>query len=78
MMLMWSYAIRDGIQFTLMKTRFFHLFFSKCLNASVATQLGIPIRAAQRWVKRYYKDSESIFEKKKKSGQHRILGEEHR
>jgi transposase len=61
------------------KTRFFHLFFSKCLSASVAArQLGIHIRAAQRWVKRYYEDPESIFEKKKKSGRRRILGEEHK
>ncbi|KAL9547281.1 hypothetical protein PS6_007210, partial [Mucor atramentarius] len=61
------------------KTRFFHLFFSKCLNASAAPrQLNIHIRAAQRWVKRYYEDPESIFEKKKKSGRGRILGEEHK
>ncbi|KAI8638904.1 hypothetical protein BD408DRAFT_435633 [Parasitella parasitica] len=60
------------------KTRFFHLFFSKCLNAStVARQLGIHVRAAQRWVKRYYEDPESIFAKKK-SGRRRILGEEHK
>ncbi|KAG1349283.1 hypothetical protein G6F62_003630 [Rhizopus arrhizus] len=61
------------------KTRFFHLFFSKCLNASAAArQLDIHIRAAQRWVKRYYQDPESIFKKKKKSGRPRILGEEHK
>lgn len=61
------------------KTRFFHLFFSKNLSASAAArQLGIHIRAAQRWVKRYYEDPESIFEKKKKSGRHRILREEHK
>ncbi|CEI91916.1 hypothetical protein RMCBS344292_06193 [Rhizopus microsporus] len=61
------------------KTRFFHLFFSKCLNASAAArQLGIHIRAAQRWVKRYYGDPESIFEKKKKSGRRRILGNDHK
>ncbi|KAH8555739.1 hypothetical protein BGW37DRAFT_478363 [Umbelopsis sp. PMI_123] len=61
------------------KTRFFHLFFSKCLNASAAArQLGIHVRAAQRWVKRYYEDPESIFEKKKKSGRRRILREEHK
>jgi hypothetical protein len=48
------------------KTRFFHLFFSKCLSAAAAArQLGIHVRAAQRWVKRYYEDPESIFEKKK-------------
>lgn len=36
------------------KTRFFHLFFSKYLRVSAAAkQLGIHIRAAQRWVKRY-------------------------
>ncbi|CEG82452.1 hypothetical protein RMATCC62417_16521 [Rhizopus microsporus] len=59
------------------KTRFFHLFFSKCLSASAAArQLGIHIRAAQRWVKRYYEDPESIFEKK--TGRRRILGEEHK
>ncbi|RCH89437.1 hypothetical protein CU097_009794 [Rhizopus azygosporus] len=51
----------------------------KCLNASAAArQLGIYVRAAQRWVKRYYEDPESIFEKKKKSGRRRILEEEHR
>ncbi|CAO0790837.1 unnamed protein product [Mucor circinelloides] len=60
------------------KTRFFRLFFSKCLSASAAArQLGIHVRAAQRWAKRYHEDPESIFEKKKKSGRHRILGEEH-
>ncbi|KAI8641991.1 hypothetical protein BD408DRAFT_443826 [Parasitella parasitica] len=33
------------------KTRFFHLFFSKCSSASAALrQLGIYIRAAQRYV----------------------------
>ncbi|KAI8643599.1 hypothetical protein BD408DRAFT_475296 [Parasitella parasitica] len=60
------------------KTRFFHLFFSKCLNATAAAaaavrQLGIHIRAAQRWVKRYYENSESMFEKKNKSGRHFLL-----
>ncbi|KAG0942018.1 hypothetical protein G6F32_008199 [Rhizopus arrhizus] len=50
-----------------------------CLSASAAAkQLGIHIRAAQRWVKRYYENPESIFEKKKKSGRRRILGEEHK
>lgn len=49
------------------------------LNASAAArQLGIHIRVAQRWVKRYYEDPESIFEKKKKPGRRRILGEEHK
>ncbi|CEI93947.1 hypothetical protein RMCBS344292_08171 [Rhizopus microsporus] len=61
------------------RTRIFHLFFSKRLNASAAArQLGIHIRAAQRWVKHYYEDSESIFKKKKKSGCKHILGEEHK
>ena len=61
------------------KTRFFHVFFSKCLNASAAArQLDIHVRAAQRWVKRYYEDPESIFEKKEKSGRRRTLGEEHK
>ncbi|CEG79001.1 hypothetical protein RMATCC62417_13524 [Rhizopus microsporus] len=61
------------------KTRFFHLFFSKSLSTlAAAIQLGVHIRAAQRWVKRYYEDPESIFEKKKKSEQHPILGEEHK
>ncbi|KAG1489949.1 hypothetical protein G6F49_013359 [Rhizopus delemar] len=60
------------------KTRFFHLFFSKSLSASAAArQLGIHVRTAQRWVKHYYEDPESFFEKKKKTGRHRILGEEH-
>ncbi|CEP09236.1 hypothetical protein [Parasitella parasitica] len=57
----------------------FSSIFSKSLSASaVARQLGIHVRAAQRWVKRYYEDPESIFERKKKSGRHRILGEEHK
>lgn len=61
------------------KTRFFHLFFSKCLNVSAAArQLGIHVRAAQKWVEHYYEGPESIFEKKKKSGRRRILGEEHK
>lgn len=61
------------------KSRFFHLFFSKCLNASAAArQLGIHVRAAQRWIERYYEDPESIFEKKKKSGRRRNLGEDHK
>ncbi|KAG1041163.1 hypothetical protein G6F43_012153 [Rhizopus delemar] len=61
------------------KTRFFHLFFSKRLSASAAArQLGTHVRAAQRRVKRYHKDPESIFEKKKKTGCHRILGDEHK
>ncbi|KAG1043165.1 hypothetical protein G6F43_011728 [Rhizopus delemar] len=34
------------------KTRFFHLFFSRCLSASAAArQLGIHVHTAQRWVK---------------------------
>jgi hypothetical protein len=48
------------------KTRFFHLFSSKRLSASAAAkQLGIHIRAAQKWVKSYYENPESILEKKK-------------
>ncbi|KAG0735968.1 hypothetical protein G6F32_008590 [Rhizopus arrhizus] len=46
--------------------------------SAAARQLGIHVRAAQRWVKRDREDPESIFEKKKKSGRHRILGEEHK
>lgn len=62
-----------------MKTRLDFFFFSKCLNASAAArQLGIPVRAAQRWDKRYYEDPKSIFEKKKKSGRRHVLGEEHK
>ncbi|KAI8093756.1 uncharacterized protein BX664DRAFT_358155 [Halteromyces radiatus] len=61
------------------KTRVFHLFFGKCLNASTAArQLRIHIRPAQRWAKRCYEDPESIFEKKKKPGRRRILWEEHK
>jgi transposase len=61
------------------KTRFFHLFFNKCLSAAAAArQLGIHVRVAQRWVRRYREDPESIFEKKKRSGWRRILGEEHK
>lgn len=49
------------------------------MNASAAArQLGIHIRAAQRRIKRYYEDPESILEKKKKPGRRRILGEEHK
>ena len=49
------------------------------MNASAAArQLGIHVRAAQRWVGRYYEGPESIFVKKKKSGRRRILGEEHK
>ena len=60
------------------KTRFFHLFLVDASASAAAKQLGIHIRAAQRWVKRYYENPESIFEKKKKSGRRRILGEEHK
>lgn len=61
------------------KIRLFHLYFCKCLTASVAAkQLGIHVRAAQKCVKRYYEDPESIFKKKKKAGRHHILGEEHK
>ena len=80
-MLTWSYAISDAIRFTLMmrKLDFFNLFFSKYLNASAAArQLGIHVRAPQIWVKHYYEDPESIFEIKQKTGQHCILGEEHK
>lgn len=60
------------------KTEFFHLFFSKWASTSAAAkQLGIHVRVARRWVKRYGEDPESILEKKKKSDCHRILGEEH-
>lgn len=73
--LIWNYAVYSDED----KTRFFHLFFSNCLKASAAArQLGIHFRAAQRWVKRYYEDPESIFEKKNKSGRRRILGEENK
>lgn len=49
------------------------------MNASAAARrLGIHIRATQRWVKRYYEDPESIFDKKKKLGRRCILGEEHK
>ncbi|OAD70671.1 Homeodomain-like DNA binding domain-containing transcription factor [Phycomyces blakesleeanus NRRL 1555(-)] len=41
-------------------------------------ELGIHVRAAQRWVKRYYEDPGSIFEKKRKSSRRRILGEDHK
>ncbi|KAG1059751.1 hypothetical protein G6F41_013277 [Rhizopus arrhizus] len=51
----------------------------KYLNASAAArQLGIHVRAPQIWVKHYYEDPESIFEIKQKTGQHCILGEEHK
>lgn len=60
------------------KTRFFYLFFNKCLSArAAAKQLCIHPRTAQRWVKRYFEDPESIFEIKKKTGRPRILGDDH-
>ncbi|KAG1454447.1 hypothetical protein G6F56_007319 [Rhizopus delemar] len=59
------------------KTRFLHLFFSRSFQVfAAARQLGIHIRAAQRWIKPYYEDPERIFVKKNKSGQRRILREE--
>ncbi|CEP07431.1 hypothetical protein [Parasitella parasitica] len=65
------------------KSNYHRLPFNEhaCLNAAAAAaarQLGIHTRAAQRWVKRYYEDPESIIEKKIKSGRRRILGEEHK
>ncbi|OAD68052.1 Homeodomain-like DNA binding domain-containing transcription factor [Phycomyces blakesleeanus NRRL 1555(-)] len=53
----------------------------KCLSASAAVrQLDIHIRTVQKWVKCYYEDPESIFEKKRKrkSGRRRILGDKHK
>ncbi|CEP19613.1 hypothetical protein [Parasitella parasitica] len=53
--------------------------FSKNLSAHpAARQLGIHIRAAQRCFKRYYENPESVFEKKKKSGRHRLPREENK
>ena len=55
-----------------------YLFFNKCLSArAAAKQLCIHPRTAQRWVKRYFEDPESIFEIKKKTGRPRILGDDH-
>jgi transposase len=53
------------------KVRFFKLLFEKCLNPSAAARrLGFHIRAAQRWAGNYEKNSDSIFEKFKKTGGH--------
>ena len=60
------------------KARFFKLKIDKCLSASTAAkQLGIHVRAAQRWVKQYEEDPDSIFDSKKQ-GRRRILNEEHK
>ncbi|KAG1050083.1 hypothetical protein G6F43_007624 [Rhizopus delemar] len=61
------------------ETKFCHLYLSKSQSASATMrQLDIHIRAARRWVKCYHGDPKSIFEKKKKSGRRRILGEQHK
>ncbi|EIE79491.1 hypothetical protein RO3G_04196 [Rhizopus delemar RA 99-880] len=59
------------------ETKFCHLYLSKSQSASATMrQLDIHIRATRRWVKCYHGDPKSIFEKKKKSGRRRILGEQ--
>jgi hypothetical protein len=46
------------------KTRFFHLYLNKSLSAFVTVkQLGIHTRATQSWLKCYYEDPQSVFEK---------------
>ncbi|CEG82070.1 hypothetical protein RMATCC62417_16194 [Rhizopus microsporus] len=45
------------------KVRFFKLLSEKCLSAAAAAkQLGIHVRTAQKWVKQYEKDPDSILE----------------
>ena len=44
---------------------------------ATAKHLGVRIRAAQRWVKQYEKDLDSIFDNKKQ-GRKRIINEEHK
>jgi hypothetical protein len=53
------------------KSRFFSfIFFSKCSSASVAARkLDIHVRAAQRWVKRYYENPRKHFRKEQKKNQ---------
>lgn len=65
--------------FTQMTKKLFFFLLGKWLTASgAAKHLGIDVRATQRWIKHYYEDSESIFEKKEeKSGRYHILGEEY-
>ncbi|KAI7899554.1 uncharacterized protein BX663DRAFT_563725 [Cokeromyces recurvatus] len=48
-----------------------HPVMDKKNISAAARQLGIHIRAAQRWVKRYYEGPESIFEKKNKNSEER-------
>ena len=60
------------------KGRFLRLKIDKCFGASVAAkQSGIHVRAAQRWIKQYEEDPDSIFDGKK-HGRKRILNEEHK
>lgn len=82
MLLIWHYTISNAIYFILMTNKLdfsTYFFFNKSLSASaVVRQLGIHIHVVQRWVKRYYKDSEGVFDKQRKSSCYRILEEEHK
>ena len=61
------------------KAKFFKLKIEKCMSASAAAkQLCIHVRAAQRLVKQYEEDPDSIFDSKKKLGRKPILNEEHK
>ncbi|EIE90704.1 hypothetical protein G6F46_005139 [Rhizopus delemar] len=61
------------------KVRFFDLKIEKCMSASAAAkQLGIHIRAAQRWVKQYNMSPDSIFDCCSRVGRKCILTEEHK
>jgi transposase len=61
------------------KMRFFKLLLEKCLSvAAAATQFGIHVRTAQKWAEQYERDSNSIFEKRRKTGRPHIPNEEHK
>ena len=45
------------------KVRFFKLLFERCMNAAAAAkQLGIHVRTVQKWIEKYKRDPDSIFE----------------
>ncbi|KAG1159869.1 hypothetical protein G6F37_004500 [Rhizopus arrhizus] len=69
-------TISSRTQFLMNKTpeRPIHTMVPAAAEKHTARQLGIHVRATQRWIKRYREDPESIFKKKKKPGRHRILG----
>ncbi|CEG79295.1 hypothetical protein RMATCC62417_13780 [Rhizopus microsporus] len=51
------------------KVRFFKLLLEKWLSTTAAAKwLEIHVRTAQKWVKQYERDPNSIFEKRRKKG----------